>query len=595
MADETAAVTSGRTDGILDHRNRAYRVLYDTVCEVEGVSEGEILEILCRNLRKLCGAESVAVATHDHPKNSLRLEVVDYGMDAPPVRLGPDPAHRITVLPEWAEDLRKRVIRPCDDRRPCLASLFPDSEPAAILRERKTGARYTLSCVRDGSLVALFGVDMPPGRELPLENVVETYLGTTGMILQRVADVRELREAHAQTAYLLSSIPVILVGVGENDRVTHWNRPAEEVFGVEEGEMAGRRFREAPLDWDWDEFNRQVEHCRRTRERARIHPFSYTRRDGKECSLDITLNPFHASPEKPTGYLLVGEEITERRTLESQLIHAQKMESIGSLAAGIAHEINTPAQFVGDNLTFLRDSVGDLTNLLGAYDRLLRAARESAVTQDVIAEVESAREAADVEYLIDELPKAIEQSSDGISRVSSIVRAMKEFSHPDGAEMTVCDLTKAVENTVTVAKNEWKYVADVETEFDPALPPVVCLPGEINQVILNLVTNAAHAIGDVIDTEKGEKGKIRISTKLAGDHAEIRVADTGGGIPENVRKKIFDPFFTTKPVGRGTGQGLAIIHNSVVNKHQGEVTFETETGKGTTFIVRLPLRRAEDE
>lgn len=595
MADERSALTKGRTDAALDRRNQAYRILYHTVCEVEGASEGEILQILCRNLRELCSADRVAVATYDYPKNSLRLEAFDPGTGPAPARLGPDSAHRITVLPGWAEEMRKRVVRECVDDTHCLASIFPRSEYAALANERKAGTRYTLSSVSDGTLMAVFGVDFAPGGKLAMEDVVETYLGTTGMVLLRVANVRRLRAAHAETAHLLSSIPVILVGIGANDRVTHWNQPAAVAFGIEEGEMAGRRFRESPLQWDWEEFEKRAEKCRRTRRPVRFHPFGYSRPDGTEGTLDITLNPFVADPDKPTGFLIVGEEISERLVLESQLIHAQKMESIGSLAAGIAHEINTPAQFVGDNLAFLRDSIGDVTNLFGAYDRLLQAAKENAVTAEILDEVDGAREEADLEFLVGELPKAIEQSSDGITRVSGIVRAMKEFSHPDTGDMTACDLKKAIENTVTVAKNEWKYVADVETEFDPALPPVVCLAGEFNQMILNLITNAAHAIGEKIDKEKGERGRIRISTKLDDDRAEIRVSDTGGGIPEKIRKKIFNPFFTTKPVGRGTGQGLAIIHNSVVNKHRGEVKFETEEGKGTTFIIRLPIGRPEEE
>jgi signal transduction histidine kinase len=175
-----------------------------------------------------------------------------------------------------------------------------------------------------------------------------------------------------------------------------------------------------------------------------------------------------------------------------------------------------------------------------------------------------------------------------VERVATIVKAMKEFSHPGSAEMKAVDLNHAIESTLTISRNEWKYVADTATEFDPHLPVVRCLPGEFNQVILNLVVNAAHAISDV-KTRGRQKGRIIVTTRRDGDWAEIRVRDTGTGIPEAVRGRIFTPFFTTKEVGRGTGQGLAIAHTVVVKKHGGTLDFETEEGKGTTFIIRLPI------
>ncbi len=192
-----------------------------------------------------------------------------------------------------------------------------------------------------------------------------------------------------------------------------------------------------------------------------------------------------------------------------------------------------------------------------------------------------------------EIPKAIEQSLDGTTRVARIVQAMKDFSHPDAGEKKPVNLNQAIEATATVARNEWKYVAELEMHFDPSLPPVRCLAGEINQVILNLVVNAAHAIADTHVVKQGGKGTIILATRRDGHWVEIRVGDTGGGIPENIRDKVCDPFFTTKPVGKGTGQGLFIAHNVVVEKHGGTLTFETETGKGTTFIIRLPLAPAE--
>jgi signal transduction histidine kinase len=210
------------------------------------------------------------------------------------------------------------------------------------------------------------------------------------------------------------------------------------------------------------------------------------------------------------------------------------------------------------------------------------------LSPEIVKDVAAAVEKANSGYLFEEIPKAIEQTLEGIARVSKIVSAMKEFSHPGTKEKIPLDINHAIESTITVASSEWKYVADLETDLDPKLPLISCLPGEFNQVILNLIVNAAHAIADVISKGGSEKGVIKIQTRFTDNSAEIRIQDSGTGIPEKVQARIFDPFFTTKEIGKGTGQGLAIARSVVVDKHGGTLHFETEDGKGTTFIIRLP-------
>lgn len=292
-----------------------------------------------------------------------------------------------------------------------------------------------------------------------------------------------------------------------------------------------------------------------------------------------------------TSFLAVKEDITERRAMESELRQAQKLEGIGQLAAGIAHEINTPIQFVTDNFTFLRESWEAILPLIDRYrtamsDTVAKTAPEAA------AELTKAEEACDLGFIVKEVPRAIDQGLDGARRVASIVRAMKEFSHPDSADKANANLNRGILSTITVARNEWKYVAEVETDLDESLPPVICYPGEINQVILNLIVNAAHAIKDRV--ADGEKGKITIKTRKHEAMAEIAVSDTGMGIPEEIQSRIYEPFFTTKEVGKGTGQGLSFAHSVVVKKHQGKLWFETEAGVGTTFFIQIPICQPDE-
>mgnify|MGYP001390960554 CR=1 FL=1 len=282
-------------------------------------------------------------------------------------------------------------------------------------------------------------------------------------------------------------------------------------------------------------------------------------------------------------------DITERRALEAQLRQAQKLEGIGQLAAGIAHEINTPTQFVTDNLTFLRDSWKSIHELLEKYRGAIQNATPT-LPPGIAATLAEAERSCDLNFIATETPRAIEQSLDGAQRVATIVRAMKEFSHPDSAEKTATNLNKAIDSTITVARNEWKYVSEIVTEFEENLPSVVCYPGDINQVVLNLIVNAAHSIKE--KTKDGDKGRITIGTRTRGECVEISVTDTGNGIPEAIRNKVFDPFFTTKAVGKGTGQGLSLAYTVIVKKHGGKIWFETEVGEGTTFHITLPIQMA---
>ena len=235
----------------------------------------------------------------------------------------------------------------------------------------------------------------------------------------------------------------------------------------------------------------------------------------------------------------------------------------------------------------MRDAFAAVEPVLESTAQLRAASHDGALPPALVSAVVAAVDRADLAYLTTEIPSALEHSLQGLEQVSKIVQAMKEFSHPGAAEKVPTDLNHALQTTLTVARNEWKYAAEVVTDFDPALPPVPSLPGEINQVFLNLIVNAAHAIA--AGGETGSKGTITLRTRQEGNWAAVRISDTGPGIPEAIRGRIFDPFFTTKEVGKGTGQGLAIAHAVVVDEHGGTLSVETEVGQGTTFEIRLPL------
>ena len=322
--------------------------------------------------------------------------------------------------------------------------------------------------------------------------------------------------------------------------------------------------------------------------------FQIVRKDGLKRLIGASICLKTDRMNQKTGFKGIARDISERKNHEDKLNQNRRLESIGQLAAGITHEINTPIQYIGDNIQFLKDSCRDITGLLKKSLSFVQEAKAGSIETSTVGEIEKLIIDSDADYLLTEIPRAIGQSIEGLQRVSNIVSAMKQFCHPGIEGKQVADINKAVENVITVARNEWKYAADVVTDLDSSLPPVPCMLGEINQVILNLIINAVHAIKDAVRPDENGKGIIRVSTTHDDSWAEIRVSDSGTGIPKKIRSKIFDPFFTTKEVGTGTGQGLAISHSIIVNNHGGVLDFETEEGTGTTMIVRLPLR-GQDE
>ncbi len=433
------------------------------------------------------------------------------------------------------------------------------------------------------------------GMGLAMHRIRHAAVSLQGLIHMRTAQLEAAKEQAEHTAKakakILCTVQAFFIGLDQQGIVTEWTLVAERLFGISLVDAIGRSFIALPIQWNWDKIQEASERSRTSLRQVVVDRLELVTEEGHVLFLRLTFTA--AVEDQEVSVTVMGEDVTDRLRMERELASAQKLESIGHLAAGIAHEINTPIQFVGDNIHFLNTSFSDINRVLEAHRQVLSATKNDRCPKELIDACESITDAADLDYLMTEIPKALEQSDEGIHRVAKIVRAMKEFAHPGGEEKSGVDLNKAIESTVTVARNEWKYVADLTTDLASDLPPVPCLLGEFNQVVLNMIVNAAHAIGDVVKNT-GHKGLISITSRRTGEWVEIQLTDTGTGIPEAIRDKIFDPFFTTKGVGKGTGQGLAIARSVIVDKHRGTLTVESQLGKGTTFVIRLPLSDATE-
>ena len=415
----------------------------------------------------------------------------------------------------------------------------------------------------------------------PFSGSDETISGLIGAIIdvtERKKSEDMLRENEKIFSDILNGIKAgILVVDPETFTVVDVNSIAAEIIGLRPDQIIGSPC--TGIKWTHGKCEKVHDSCPLLDRNIHDEEFWIERPDGRTVPIAKTVLSAQRS-NKLLFYEILFDR-AERKALERQLAIAQRLESIGQLASGIAHEINTPLQYVGDNLSFLETAFVELTGTVKH-------------AEDEPGLPEGLTNAADREFLLEEIPKALAQSREGVSRVTSIVQAMKRFSHPGSDEMKLLDVNMAIENTVAVARNEWKYHSEIEFDLDPEAGSLMCFTGDFNQVLLNMLVNAAQAVGEKYK-DRQDKGVIRLGTRRHEHALIVTIADTGTGIAEKNLHRIYDPFFTTKEVGKGTGQGLAIVHDIVVNKHGGSVEVQTELGKGTTFVLKFPLSGKHEE
>jgi signal transduction histidine kinase len=398
----------------------------------------------------------------------------------------------------------------------------------------------------------------------------------------------QLDRARHESEIFITCVPSILIGTDSLGRITRWNTSASHVFALPRTVVEGKPIYDCGIPWLNRDLKQEISAWAKLEQAQRLEDFTI-KKSTELRILGLTVNPVKFDRDSAAEFLITGADITERRVMERDLRQGQKLEAIGQLAAGIAHEINTPVQYSRDNVLFVQQSWQSIDELLSLARLITMEMVINGSRPRSVEEFDSLCAEVDLDFLQKDVPAALAQSLEGMERVAKIVRAMKEFSHPGSTEKVPLDINRSIESTISVARHEWKYVADVTTDFDESLPRVSCYAGEFNQVILNLLVNAAHAVSDVIKDVPQSKGTIAFKTRKAESWVEIQIQDTGKGIPDEISNKVFEPFFTTKEVGKGTGQGLAIAHSVIVKKHAGKIWFESVEGKGTTFFIRLPF------
>jgi len=425
-------------------------------------------------------------------------------------------------------------------------------------------------------------------RELERQ-VAERTETLSAEVKRRALTEQALMMSQGRLKGITSSLFEGVLLVDENGHIVFANRSAHRLLRAEADQLPGTELSEALqilrdgqiLPFQMTPFPQVIE----TGETVVDDDATFVIKEGQRLSVAYATSALEEDGKRRAA-IISFRSIEALKEAQREAMQSSRLASVGQLAAGIAHEINTPIQYVGDNLRFIMESFGSIDRAFKGVIAGLHDIEAEKTLLDTTSTLRQLFKDCELDYLLEELPVATAQSLEGVNRVSHIVRSMKEFSHPGSTAKAATDINRAINSTITVSTGEWKQVAKVETDLDPGLPQIVCFPADVNQVLLNLIVNAAHSIEA---SKPAMLGVIRVSSRQDGNFVEIRVADNGPGVPKAVRDRIFDPFFTTKEVGKGTGQGLSISFDVIVNKHGGKIFLDENSDEGATFVVRLPI------
>ncbi|AIE83456.1 two-component system sensor histidine kinase NtrB [Fimbriimonas ginsengisoli] len=413
--------------------------------------------------------------------------------------------------------------------------------------------------------------------------VEETKSRIEHVVIDRTHD---LRESEARKTAIVASALDGIFALDGSGRITEMNPSAIAIFGFEDSQTRHPHIDklislEAGRGSIFDVMAAIKD--RADGEGVRMEGTGF-RPDG-DFPMEISISPVHVYGE--VTFTVLVRDVSERKRLEAKVSHGEKMETLGRLATGIAHEINTPNQFIADNVRFLQDSFSELQSLVESYRKMAAEARAGSVSEETLRDVSAAEALHDFEFLSHEIPNASREALEGVERVGGIVKAMRQFSHPGTMRKEPINVNAVVSGALAVSRNEWKNTAKLEVCLEEEIPDVLGHAGDLGQAVLNLVVNACHAVRE--RHQDARMGVLKISTMAAGDTVMIEIEDDGCGIPAKNLKKVFEPFFTTKGVGIGTGQGLALVHRAVVELMGGDVEVHSEPGQGTRFTLRFPV------
>ncbi len=566
-ADEHAAK-------VFEERNRALRVLYDTVLQVEGASDEEVFSILCRNLKLMTQAEYVMLVSHNTETGMMSVEAEEADEPEDVESVG----GRFSVTEDFLERFKQGVICKCDDNSFCLKKSHKHKfNNPNCSTDRNC---YRLSLIREGELVAIGMVRLKVGAKLKMKDLIINYLNTAALIIQRMTAIKALKEAHAQNELLLTSICSILIVADEDGIINKWNSVAETTFGIKARDALGRSVAESGIYWDYDRVKGAVAECMRRAAPTRVEDVEFRYFNGETGYISVSLNPIVDESGQSRGVLLMGRDVTVRKNMEAQLLQSEKMAGIGQLAAGVAHEINNPTGFVASNISTLREYVGDIREVLAECRKIMSlcAKKEGGIAK-AVGDAAALWDENGLDFILEDLDDLITDSLDGTERIRKIVSDLREFSRASEDKIEEVVLNDIIDKTLGVAGNEIKYKADLEINYGE-LPPVMGSVMQLEQVFMNILINATQSIEG--------RGAITINTYTKKNTVCVDIADTGKGIPPDVQSRIFEPFFTTKDVGEGTGLGLHITYN-LIKRHNGTISVKSKVGQGTTFTIALPV------